>query len=71
MTRPIHTFKIGQQVCHHTGGLPGESGQPLTPSSAWLGNRAASSCSRLSATHEQLAHESELKLALSRKDIGE
>jgi hypothetical protein len=72
MKRPIHTFKIGQQVYHHTGGL---SGGTRTGPYTIVGMVRQSSGVILfkikSATREQLAHESELKLALKRKDVAE
>ena len=67
MKRPIHAFKIGQQVYHHTGGLPG--GKRTGPYTI-VGRVRQSSGVILfkikSASHEQLGHESELKLVLLR-----
>jgi hypothetical protein len=67
MTRPIHAFKIGQQVYHHTGGPPG--GKRTGPYTI-VGLVRQSSGTILfkikSASREQLAHESELKLVLLR-----
>ena len=72
MTRPIHAFKIGQQVDHHSAGL---SSRKRTGPYTIVGLVRQSSGAILfkikSATHEQLAHESELKLVLRRKDVGE
>lgn len=68
-----HThFKIGQQVYHHAGGLPG--GQRTGPYTvigiAWQSGGTVRYRIK-SSKHEQLAHESELKLALKRKDTNE
>ena len=67
MKRPIHAFKIGQQVYHHTGGPPG--GKRTGPYTI-VGLVRQSSGTILfkikSASREQLAHESELKLVLLR-----
>jgi hypothetical protein len=72
MERPPHTFKIGQQVYHHAGGLPG--GQRTGPYTiigiVWQSGGTVRYRIK-SSKHEQLAHESELKLALKRKDTNE
>ena len=64
-TRPTHTFKIGQQIYHHSGGLPG--GKRTGPCTI-IGVVRQSSGIILyrikSSGREQLAQESELKLAL-------
>jgi hypothetical protein len=71
MKRLGHTFKIDQQVYHHAGGLPG--GQRTGPYTimgiVWQSGgtvRYRIKCSN----YEQLTHESELKLARGRKDLG-
>jgi hypothetical protein len=65
MERPGHTFKIGQQVYHHARSLPG--GKRTGPYTI-IGIVRQSSGVPLyrikSPAREQLAHESELKLAL-------
>ena len=65
MERATHTFKIGQQVYHHAGGLPG--GKRTGPYTV-IGVVRQSSDAVLyrikNSKDEQLAHESELKLAL-------
>jgi hypothetical protein len=65
MERPTHTFKIGQQVYDHAGGLPG--GKRTGPYTV-VGVVRQSSDAVLyrikNSRHEQLAHESELRLAL-------
>ena len=67
--RPTHKFKVGQQVYHHTGGLPGgkRTGPYTVIGIAWQ------SIGKIryrikSDTREQLADESELKLALRRAE---
>jgi hypothetical protein len=67
MKRPTHTFKIGQQVYHHTGGRPrGNRTGPYTIV-AMVRQSSGTMLYRLkSSTREQLAHESELKLVLMR-----
>jgi hypothetical protein len=71
MKRPAHTFKIGQEVFHRTGGLPG--GKRTGPYTI-VGVVRQSSGTTLyrikNSRREQLAHESEMKLTLSRKDLG-
>lgn len=68
MDRPRHIFKIGQQVYHHAGGLPG--GQRTGPYIAWQSGGTVRYRIK-SSKHEQPAHESELKRALKRKDTNE
>ena len=67
VTRPTHSFKIGQQVYLHAGGLPG--GKRTGPYMV-IGRVRQPNGSTLyrikSSTREQLAHESELKLVLLR-----
>jgi ABC-type lipopolysaccharide export system ATPase subunit len=69
MRRRTHTFKIGQHVYHHAGG---PRGAKRTGPYLILGLVRQSSGSVLyrikSATREQLAHETELRLALRPKD---
>jgi hypothetical protein len=69
MDKPAYTFKIGQQVYLHAGGPRG--GKRTGPYTI-VGIVRESSGNILyrikSSKHEQLAHESELKLALRRKD---
>jgi hypothetical protein len=81
MKRPIHAFEIGQQVYHHSGGLPG--GKRTGPYTIIGRVRSYTTEGRLrqpdgtilyrikSSTREQLAEASELKLALRRKDTNE
>ena len=61
MDRPRHIFKIGQQVYHHAGGLPG--GQRTGPYTiigiAWQSGGPVR-YRITSSKHEQLAHASEL-----------
>jgi ABC-type lipopolysaccharide export system ATPase subunit len=67
MKRPIHAFKIGQQVYHHTGGLPrGKRTGPYTIVGLVRQSSGTILFKIKSATREQLAHESELKLVLMR-----
>jgi hypothetical protein len=72
MKRPAHTFKIGQQVYHHSGGLPGgkRTGPYTIIGIVWQPEGTVRYRIK-SPTREQLAEESELKLALSRKETGE
>ena len=81
MSKPAHTFKIGEQVYHHSGGAP--AGKQTGPYTIIGRIRSYTAEGRLrqpdgtilyrikSSTREQLAEESELKLALGRKDIWE
>jgi hypothetical protein len=72
MKRRTHKFKVGQQVYHHTVGLPGgkRTGPYTVIGLVWQPN--GTMLYRLkSATRDQLAHESELKLVHKRQDIGE
>jgi hypothetical protein len=67
MKRPAHKFKIGQQVFHHSGGLPGgkRTGPYTVIGLAW--QSSGTMLYRIkSETREQLAYESELKLVLLR-----
>jgi hypothetical protein len=67
MKRRTHKFKVGQQVYHNTVGLPGgkRTGPYTVIGPTWQPN--GTMLYRIkSATSEQLAHESELKLALLR-----
>jgi ABC-type lipopolysaccharide export system ATPase subunit len=67
MKRPIHAFKIGQQVYHHTGGLPrGKRTGPYMIVGMVRQSSGVILFKIKSATREQLAHESELKLVLLR-----
>ena len=72
MEKPTHTFKIGQQVYHHTSGPPGgkRTGPYTIIAIAWQSEGTVRYRIK-SPTREQLAEESELKLALRRKDIRE
>jgi hypothetical protein len=81
MPKPAHAFKIGDQVYHHSGGLP--AAKPTGPYTIVGRVRSYTTEGRLrqpdgtilyrikSSTHEQLAEESEIKLALGRKEIEE
>jgi hypothetical protein len=65
MERPTHTFKIGQQVYHHAGGLPGgKRTGPYTIVGVVRQSGDAVLYRIKNSKHEQVAHESELKLAL-------
>ena len=67
MKRPTHKFKVGQQVFHQEGGLRGgkRTGPYTVIGLAW--QSSGTMLYRIkSATREQLAHESELKLVLMR-----
>ena len=70
--RPRYAFKIGQQVYRHTG-APSRGTQRTGPYMiVGLVQQDSAFFYRLSGPRgEQLAHESELKLAFRRKDIGE
>ena len=72
MKRPTHTFKVGQQVYHNSGGLPGgkRTGPYTIIGIVWQPEGTVRYRIK-SPTREQLAEESELKLALSRKETGE
>jgi ABC-type lipopolysaccharide export system ATPase subunit len=72
MSRPIHFFKIGQQVYYYAAGGPrGKRTGPYTIVGMVRQSSGAVLIKIKSATHELLAHESELKLALKRKDLGD
>ena len=73
MERPTHTFKIGHQVYHHAGGLPGgKRTGPYTIISVVRQSDGAVLYRIKNSKHEQLAHESEMKLALRpARDIDE
>jgi hypothetical protein len=76
MKRPTHTFKIGEQVYHHSGGLPG--GRRTGPYTIVGRVRSYTTEGRLrqpdgtilyrikNSAREQLVHPSELKLVLAR-----
>ena len=67
MTRPIHAFKIGQQVYHHTGGPPGgKRTGPYTIVGLVRQSSGVILFKIKSASREQLAHPDELKLVLLR-----
>jgi hypothetical protein len=67
MKRPTHTFKIGQQVYHHSGGLPGRNRTGPYMVVGIVRQPNGTILYRIkSSTREQLAHESELKLVLLR-----
>jgi hypothetical protein len=72
MGKPAHAFNIGQQVYHHNGGSP--SGTPTGPYTIigllWQSGSAVQYCIK-STTREQIANESNLRLALKREDTGE
>jgi hypothetical protein len=70
--RPQYTFKIGQQVYRHIGGPVSRGGKRTGPHTivGVVRRPDGASLYRISGPGgEQLAHESELKLALKRKDI--
>ena len=72
MTRPIHAFKIGQQVYHHSGDPP--SGTPMGPYTIigllWQSGSAMRYCIK-NTTREQIVDESDLQLASRCEDTGE
>jgi hypothetical protein len=67
MQRPRHTFKIGEQVYHYSGGLPGRK---RTGPYTVVGRVRQSDGTILyrikNSMREQLAHPSELKLVVAR-----
>lgn len=68
MKRPTHKFKVGQQVYHHSaGGPPVQRTGPYTVIGVVWRPSATMLYRIKSETREQLAHESELKLALKRE----
>jgi hypothetical protein len=67
MKRPTHKFKVGQQVYHHSaGGPPVQRTGPYTVIGVVWQPSGTMVYRIKSETREQLAHESELKLALKR-----
>jgi hypothetical protein len=65
MERPTHTFKIGQQVYHHAGGLPGRKRTgPYTIVGIVRQSGAVVLYRIKNLKQEQLAHESGLKFSL-------
>jgi hypothetical protein len=67
MQRSTHTFKIGQEVYHHSEGLPRSKRTGPYTIVALVRRSTGETLYRIkSAIHEQLAHESELKLVLMR-----
>jgi hypothetical protein len=71
-TRPTHTFKIGQQVYLHAGGLRGGNRTgPYTVVGITRQPNGTILYRIKSSTREQLAHESELRLALQPRDKRE
>jgi hypothetical protein len=70
MTRPTHKFKIGQQVFHHVRPGGKRTGPYTVIGIAWQSEGAVRYRIK-SPTREQLAEESELKLALKRRDTHE
>jgi hypothetical protein len=72
MAKPAHTFQIGQEVYHHSGGLPGgtRTGPYTIIGLLWQPGSAVRYCVK-STTREQIVDESELKLAMRREDTGE
>ena len=66
--RPRYAFKIGQQVYHHSGGLPGGKRTGPYMIAGIVRQSDGAFLYRISGSKgEQLAHESALKLAL--KDV--
>jgi ABC-type lipopolysaccharide export system ATPase subunit len=65
MSRPIHAFKIGQQVYYHPGG--GKRTGPYTIIGLVRQSSGVILFKIKSASCEQLAKASELKLALKRE----
>jgi hypothetical protein len=72
MAKPAHTFQIGQQVYHHSGGPPGgtRTGPHTIIGLLWQPGSAVRYCIK-STTREQIVDESELMLAARREDTGE
>ena len=67
MKRPIHAFKIGQQVYHHTGGRPrGNRTGPYTVIGLVWQPEGKVRYRISSRTRNALVDASELKLALKR-----
>ncbi len=66
MSRPIHAFKIGQQVYHHTGPPGGKRTGPYTIIGLVRQSSGVILFKIKSASREQLAHPDELKLVLLR-----
>jgi hypothetical protein len=68
MAKPAHTFKIGQEVYHHSGGLAGgtRTGPYTIIGLLWQPGSAVRYCIK-STTREQIVDESELKLPLLRR----
>jgi hypothetical protein len=67
MPRPSHTFKIGQEVYHHSGGLPrGKRTGPYTIVGLVRRSSGETLYRIKSASREQLAHPDELRLVLMR-----
>jgi hypothetical protein len=69
-TRPTRTFKIGQQVYLHAGGLRGRTGPYMVIGITRQPNGTILYRIK-NSTREQLAHESELRLALQPRDKRE
>ena len=65
MPKPAHTFKIGELVYRHSGGLPGGTltGPHTIIGLLWQSGSAMRYCIK-STTREQIVDESELELAL-------
>lgn len=62
MPRPTHIFKIGQEVFHHTKGLPrGKRTGPYTIVGTVRRSTGETLYRIKNSAREQLAHESELK----------
>ncbi len=72
MAKPAHTFQIGQEVYHHTGGLPGgtRTGPYTIIGLLWQPGCAVRYCIK-STTRERIVDESGLKLAVGREHTGE
>ena len=66
MTRPIHAFKIGQQVYHHSGGLPQKRTGPYIIVGVVRRSTGETLYRIKSSSREQLAHPDELRLVLMR-----
>jgi hypothetical protein len=69
MPKPAHTFQIGQQVYHHSGGLPGGmwTGPHTILGLVWQSGGAVQYCIKSTT----LVDESELKLASKSTETNE
>jgi hypothetical protein len=72
MSRTAHIFKIGQEVYHHAGVFQrGKRSGPYTVVGVVRRSSGETLYRIKSSSGEQLAHETELKLVLRRKQMEE